>query len=69
MVVAFGARGLFWAKIKSDGWQSSVAKFLTANTRRAIEEKLGAAEGDLVIIVSDMRQVANEALGSLRVEI
>ena len=69
MVVAFGARGLFWAKIKPDGWQSSLAKFLAANTRRAIEEELVAAEGDLVIIVSDTRQVVNEALGSLRVEI
>jgi aspartyl-tRNA synthetase len=69
MVVASGARGLFWAKIKPDGWQSSLAKFLPANTRRAVEEKLGAAEGDLVIIVSDMPQVTNEALGSLRVEI
>jgi aspartyl-tRNA synthetase len=69
MVVTSGARGLFWAKIKSDGWQSSLAKFLPANTRRAVEEKLGAAEGDLVIIVSDMLQVTNEALGSLRVEI
>jgi len=69
MVVASGARGLFWAKIKSDGWQSSLAKFLPANTRRAVEEKLGAAEGDLLIIVSDKPQVTNEALGSLRVEI
>jgi len=69
MVVTWGARGLFWAKIKSDGWQSPLAKFVPANTRRAIEEKLGAAEGDLVIIVSDMLLVTNEALGSLRVEI
>jgi aspartyl-tRNA synthetase len=69
MVVASGARGLFWAKIKSDGWQSSLVKFLPANTRRAVEEKLGAAEGDLLIIVSDKPQVTNEALGSLRVEI
>ena len=69
MVVEFGARGLFWAKIKPDDWQSPLAKFLAANTRGAVEEKLGAAEGDLVIIVSDMLQITNEALGSLRVEI
>jgi len=69
MVVEFGARGLFWAKIRPDDWQSPLAKFLAANTRRAVEEKLGAAEGDLIIIVSDMPQITNEALGSLRVEI
>jgi aspartyl-tRNA synthetase len=69
IVVASGARGLFWAKIKSDGWQSSLAKFVAANTRRVVEEELGAAEGDLVIIVSDMPQVTNEALGLLRIEI
>ena len=43
MVVEFGARGLFWAKIKPDDWQSPLAKFLAANTRGAVEEKLGAA--------------------------
>jgi len=69
MVVEFGARGLFWTKIRPDDWQSPLAKFLAANTRRAVEEKLGAAEGDLIIIVSDMPQITNEALGSLRVEI
>ena len=69
MAVEFGARGLFWAKIKADEWQSPLAKFLSANVRNAVEEKLGAAEGDLIIIVSDMPRITNEALGSLRVEI
>jgi aspartyl-tRNA synthetase len=46
-----------------------LAKFVAANTRRVVEEELGAAEGDLVIIVSDMAQVTNEALGLLRIEI
>jgi aspartyl-tRNA synthetase len=69
MAVEFGARGLFWAKIRADEWQSPLAKFLSANTRNAVEGKLGAAEGDLIVIVSDMPQITNEALGSLRVEI
>jgi len=69
MVVEFGARGLFWAKIRPDDWQSPLAKFLSANTRNAVQEKLDATEGDLIIIVSDMPRITNEALGSLRVEI
>jgi len=63
-----GARGLVWAKIGSEGWQSTVAKHLTPETRHAVEERLGAEEGDLIIFVADRAQQVNEALGNLRIE-
>jgi len=68
-VTDFGAKGLFWAKVRSDGWQSPLAKFLTPDMTSSVEERLGATEGDLIIFVSDMAQKANEALGLLRIEI
>ena len=68
MVIDSGARGLFWAKLGPDGWQSPLAKFLAPDMRSAVEERAGATEGDLIIFVSDMAQPANEALGLLRVE-
>ena len=69
IIVDSGARGLFWAKLKSDGWQSTLNKFLAPEIRSAVEERLGTKEGDLIIFVSDVAKVANEALGLLRIEI
>ena len=64
-----GARGLFWAKLRPDGWQSTLNKFLAPDMRSAVEKRLGAVEGNLIIFVSDMAHVASEALGLLRIEI
>jgi len=69
IVTDYGNKGLFWAKVKPDGWQSTLNKFLTPDMRSSVEERLGAVEGDLIIFVSDMEQAANEALGLLRIEI
>jgi len=69
MVTDSGAKGLFWAKLKPDGWQSPLAKSVAPNSRGAVEERLGAKEGDLIIFVSAMDHIANEALGLLRIEI
>jgi len=69
MVIDSGVKGLFWAKLQPDGWQSSLAKFLALDCRGAVEEKLGATEGDLILFVADMAHIANEALGLLRIEI
>lgn len=69
MVTDSGARGLFWAKLRPDGWQSTLNKFLAPDIRSAVEETLGSIEGDLIIFVSDMAQIANKALGLLRIEI
>ena len=69
MVTDSGAKGLFWAKLRPDGWQSTLAKFVAPESRSAIEERLGATQGDLIIFVCDMAHIANEALGLLRIEI
>jgi len=69
MVTDSGAKGLFWAKLRPDGWQSPLAKSVAPDSRSAIEERLGAKEGDLILFVSAMDHMANEALGLLRIEI
>ena len=69
MITESAARGLVWAKLRSDGWQSPLSKFLTPDSRGRLEERLGAKAGDLIIFVADRAQKANEALGRLRVEI
>ena len=69
MIIEWGVKGLFWAKVNPEDWQSTIAKFLTPEHKNAIEKRLEATEGDLILFVADKPQNANSALGSLRVEL
>jgi aspartyl-tRNA synthetase len=64
-----GAKGLVWAFREGGGWRSPTAKFLSAEELRGLNERLGAEEGDLLLLVADERRVADAVLGQLRVEL
>jgi aspartyl-tRNA synthetase len=64
-----GAKGLVWAFREGDGWRSPTAKFLSEDELRALNTRLGAEEGDLLLLVADRRRVADAVLGQLRVEL
>jgi aspartyl-tRNA synthetase len=64
-----GAKGLVWAFREGDGWRSPTAKFLSAAELEALNERLGAEEGDLLLVVADQRRVTDAVLGQLRVEL
>lgn len=66
LAVAWGAKGLAWAKITPDGWQSPLDKFLKPEEKGAIDVSMGAEPGDLILCVAHERRVANEVLGRLR---
>jgi aspartyl-tRNA synthetase len=61
-----GAQGLVWAYREGDGWRSPVAKFLSAEELASLNERLGAGEGDLLLVVADTPKVAAATLGGLR---
>jgi aspartyl-tRNA synthetase len=61
-----GAKGLVWAFREGDGWRSPTAKFLTDAELAALNERLGAGEGDLLLLVADEPHVANQVLDGLR---
>jgi aspartyl-tRNA synthetase len=65
-VKIYGAKGLAWVKVKEDEWQSPIAKFFTADELGALNQKLDAEVGDLLLFMADTPGVANEALGRLR---
>ncbi|HET7169747.1 MAG TPA: aspartate--tRNA ligase [Candidatus Limnocylindrales bacterium] len=66
----FGAKGLAYLALEPGGEvKSPIAKFLGDDTQRAIVERTGAAEGDLILIVADTPAVTADVLGRLRVEI
>ena len=62
-----GARGLVWLKATADAtFDSPVAKFLSRGEVESIIERLGAQDGDLVLIVADEWATTCEVLGQLR---
>jgi len=62
-----GAKGLVWLKVAADGaLESPVAKFLGEAEHAALKQRLGAAPGDLLLIVADRWATACEVLGTLR---
>jgi aspartyl-tRNA synthetase len=62
-----GAKGLAWVALTSEGEvKSPVAKFFSEEETGALRALVGANEGDLVLMVADARDVANEVLGVLR---
>jgi aspartyl-tRNA synthetase len=64
-----GAKGLVWAFREGEGWRSPTAKFLSGEELPGLNERLGAEQGDLLLLVADRRQTADAVLGQLRVEL
>jgi aspartyl-tRNA synthetase len=64
-----GAKGLVWAFVEPEGWRSPIAKFLSEHEIAAINSRLEASEGDLLLIVADQATTAGQALGALRLEL
>ena len=50
-----GAKGLVWAFREGDGWRSPTAKFLSEAELADLNQRLGAEEGDLLLLVADQR--------------
>ncbi|MEJ2301268.1 MAG: aspartate--tRNA ligase [Anaerolineales bacterium] len=68
-VKQFGAKGLAYLAYPSDGeMRSSFAKFVSPEVLQAIEQRLEAKPGDLLLFVADKPEVVFESLGRLRVE-
>jgi aspartyl-tRNA synthetase len=66
---ALGAKGLVWAFCEGDGWRSPTAKFLSEAELADLNQRLGAEEGDLLLLVADKRPVANAVLGQMRLDL
>ncbi|MFC1287088.1 aspartate--tRNA ligase [Bacillus paralicheniformis] len=65
----YGAKGLAWLKAEADGLKGPIAKFFQDEKQQALIETLDAKEGDLILFVADRLEVANDALGALRLKL
>jgi aspartyl-tRNA synthetase len=66
---SLGAKGLAWFRVTTEGLDSPLARFLSADESSAIASLDGAAVGDLVLVVADEYELACHVLGALRVAI
>ena len=64
-----GAKGLAWIKVKDGEWQSPLKKFFNDQEKEEINTSCNALPGDLILIVADKGNLANRALGVLRLEV
>jgi len=63
-----GAGGLAYLTFENGECKSPIAKFLKAEELKTIQDKTGAADGDIVFFGADQRAVVNKVLGRLRSE-
>ena len=69
-VKIYGAQGLAWIKVKEDGeWQSPIVKFFSDDEKAKLAERLGMTAGDIVFFQAAPEDVANAALGNLRLKL
>jgi aspartyl-tRNA synthetase len=73
-VGVYGAKGLAYIKFNEiakgrDGMQSPIVKNISDDALKAIVERTGAKDGDLVFFGAGTAKVVNDALGALRVKI
>ncbi len=73
-VKIYGAKGLAWIKVNDqakgrEGLQSPIVKNLHDAALKAVLERTGAQDGDLIFFGADSTKVVNDALGALRAKI
>ena len=73
-VSIYGAKGLAYIKVNDandipNGLQSPIVKNLSEDVLKALIERCGAVDGDLLFFGADTKEVVNNALGYLRVEL
>lgn len=62
----FGAKGLAWVKVGSDGWTGPVAKNMPEEEHEAWTKQMGAETGDLLLFIADSWSVSCKSLYGLR---
>ncbi|MCK5708821.1 MAG: aspartate--tRNA ligase [Candidatus Aureabacteria bacterium] len=68
--ISFGAKGLAWIRIMNDGsFKSPIVKFFDEATLKKYQEELQAKCGDVMFFVADIKKVARNVLGALRLKL
>ncbi|MBS4199773.1 aspartate--tRNA ligase [Bacillus sp. FJAT-49732] len=65
----YGAKGLAWLKVESEGLKGPIGKFFTETDQSELCEFLSAEEGDLLLFAADSKKVVADSLGALRLKL
>jgi aspartyl-tRNA synthetase len=66
----YGAKGVAFARVQDGGaWQAPFAKNFTDAARAAVNAKVGAKPGAVILFVADKPKIVNNALGALRLNL
>jgi aspartyl-tRNA synthetase len=73
-VKIYGAKGLAWIKVNDitkgrEGLQSPIVKNLHDAALKAVVERTGAQNGDILFFGADKAKIVNDAIGALRLKI
>lgn len=74
-VKIYGAKGLAYIKVNDvtklneEGLQSPIVKNIHETALKAIMERTGAKDGDIIFFGADTTKIVNEALGALRAKV
>ncbi|MCB0862195.1 MAG: aspartate--tRNA ligase [Solirubrobacterales bacterium] len=61
-----GAKGLVWAFREGNGWRAPIAKFLSDEELKNLNQAMAAEEGDLMLVAADQPGMVAHILGGLR---
>ncbi|MCC6996068.1 MAG: aspartate--tRNA ligase [Deltaproteobacteria bacterium] len=65
----YGVRGVAYVRVNEGGaWQGAPAKATSESARTAINTRLGAVAGDVILFVADKAKTANTTMGAIRLE-
>ncbi|MGB7061180.1 MAG: aspartate--tRNA ligase [Candidatus Zixiibacteriota bacterium] len=64
-----GPKGLVWMARTSEGFKSSILKYITTEEQNSIADRLSLEEGDIAFLIADQPNVALASLGKLRLHI
>ena len=63
-------KGLAWTKFEIDGTvQGGIAKFITEENKKALEENFGVKSGDSIFFIADEFHTAQKIAGLVRIEL
>ncbi len=65
----FGAKGMAWFKVTSQGLESNLTKYFTPELLARIQERLAGKPGDLLIFIADRPGLVNDVLARLRIQL
>lgn len=68
LAVTYGAKGLAYLALTSDGVKSPIAKFFAPEELNRLIQRFEAKTGDLILLIADKPQTALTAMGQVRLE-